>query len=111
MKRYAFSALIVGAIALTASPVRAQTVDPCSVYTCMAGLSGYGGSGGAGCQAAVNFWHAAAPAGLAVYDHDGFNSGASATLRRSYIQQCKGSQVLTNAAVLNTIIATLGYVP
>lgn len=113
MKHHIFNALLASLLGLTAasSPVHAQAMDPCTVYLCMAGLSGFGASGGAGCTAATTFWHTPAPAGLAVY-HPYFNPGASAKLRRSYLQQgCKGSQTLTNATVLNTIITTWGYVP
>lgn len=114
MKRHVFNALLAGLLGLTAasSPVHAQTIDPCTVYLCMAGLSGFGASGGPGCVAATTFWHAPAPAGLAVYDEEGFDAGASAALRRSYLQTgCEGSEALTNAAVLNTIITRWGYVP
>jgi len=112
MKRHAFSALLAGALGLaTASgSIHAQSVDSCTVYTCMAGLSGYGTSGGTACEAALNYWHAATPAGLAVY-HPYFNPGASAARRRSYLMQCKFSQLATNAIILNTIINTLGYDP
>lgn len=42
-----FSILIVGvATALTIAPARAQSVAPCAAYTCMAGMSGEGATGG-----------------------------------------------------------------
>ena len=56
-------AIAVVMAALNPTSVRAQSVDPCTVYLCMAGISGFGASGGPGCASALAYWHSA----LAVY--------------------------------------------
>lgn len=100
------------AIGLTTAPVHAQTVDSCTVYMCMAGISGFGASGGPACAPALTYWHSPAPAGLAVYHPpQGFNPPASAALRRGYLMTCPGANVATNTAVLNAIITEWGSVP
>lgn len=96
--------------ALSITPAHAQRVDPCAVYTCMAGVSGYGATGGPACPPSVAFWHAPSPAGLAVYSPY-FIPPASAALRRAYLMTCPGAQVATNAAVLTTIISMWGSLP
>lgn len=106
------TAWILGTAYAVTAPSSAQTIDPCTVYMCMAGISGAGTSGGAVCAPAMTFWHAVAPAGLAVYHPpQGFNPPASAALRRTYLMSCKGSQYATNAAILEAIIAEHGYIP
>lgn len=93
--------------ALVASvPLRAQGVDPCTVYTCMAGVSGMGATGGPACAPALAFWHGA----LAVYSPL-FNPPASAIRRASYLRTCRGANYAGNTAVLNAIIAAWGWVP
>ncbi len=98
--------LTLSLIALHATPARAQTVDPCTVYICMAGISGFGASGGPDCTAAVAFWHSA----LAVYSPY-FNSPASAARRDAYMKTCKGATTATNAAVFTAIMTTWGWEP
>lgn len=88
------------------APLRAQGVDPCTVYICMAGVSGAGGSGGPACAPALAFWHGA----LAVYSPL-FNPPASAARRASYLRTCPGASYASNAATLETIIAAWGWVP
>src|SRR5690348_18059380 len=57
--------LAFGALGMmTMAPVHAQSVDPCTVYTCMAGISGSGASGGPGCTAATDYFFGA----LVVFD-------------------------------------------
>ena len=100
------------AIGLTTAPVHAQSIDPCTVYTCMAGLSGFGASGGPGCSPAVAYWHAPTPAGLAVYAYGVFVPPASYTLRRSYLTTgCPAASFATNAAILEAIMTEWGSVP
>ena len=91
---------------LAVMPLRAQRVDPCTVYTCMAGLSGSGAGGGPACAPALAYWHGA----LAVYSPL-FNPPASAARRRAYLGSCPGARYAGNAAILETIIATWGWVP
>jgi hypothetical protein len=100
-----------GAACLTAAPIHAQTVDPCTVYMCMAGISGFGAGGGPACAPALTYWHTASPAGLAVWTTYGFIAPASAALRRGYLTTCPGANVATNTAVLNAIITQWGSVP
>jgi hypothetical protein len=96
-----------GIAALVAvAPLHAQGVDPCTVYTCMAGVSGAGTSGGPACTPALAYWHGA----LAVYSPL-FNPPASAARRESYLRTCPGASYASNAALLKAIIAAWGWVP
>lgn len=105
--RALFTTLTLGAACLTTAPTRAQTVDPCTVYMCMAGISGFGASGGPACAPALTYWHTA----LAVYSPY-FNPPASAARRRAYLTPtCPGANVGTNTAVLNAIMSQWGWVP
>ena len=115
MKLHALLAtLTLGALA-SLSPAHAQDISPCAVYLCMAGMPDVVGQSGGGCEAAINYWHSPAPAGLAVYHPpQGFNAPASAARRRAYISnlKCPGSQSPTNnAAILEAIISKHGYIP
>jgi len=75
--RAVFATLAFGTtVGLITTPAHAQSVDPCTVYMCMAGISGIGASGGPGCAPALVFWDVPAP-GLAVYDEMGFDPFAS----------------------------------
>lgn len=99
-------AIIATAVAgLALNPARAQTGDPCSVYACMAGLSGVGATGGPGCTASVTAFHA-----IQVWDPY-FDSAATATARREFLMKCPGIQEPTNAAIVSAIIAEWGYAP
>ena len=105
--RTLFTTLALGAISLTTTPTHAQAVTPCEVYLCMAGISGYGTSGGPACTTSYTYWHTA----LAVYSPY-FNPPASAARRRAYLLSCRpGATVASNAAVLNTIMNTWGWIP
>jgi hypothetical protein len=111
--RSLFATISLGAMASVTS-VHAQTIDPCTIYLCMAAISGYGTGGDPNCAAAILYWHAVAPAGLAVYDDPTppyFDSSSSASLRRTTMSQCKGSKGATNAAILQAIITEYGYLP
>lgn len=100
----------LGAACLTTSPARAQTVDPCTVYICMAGISGFGASGGPTCAPALAYWHAPTPAGLAVYHPpQGFNPPASVVRRTTYMESCV--TITVNPDVVSAIIAMYGSVP
>lgn len=98
--------LMFGAAALLDTPARAQTVDPCTVYTCMAGISGFGASGGPACTPTIAYWHSA----LAVYSPF-FNPPASAALRKAYMATCAGANTVSNAAVFTAIMSTWGWEP
>lgn len=102
---------IITATALGLASLSPQThaqaaVDPCTVYLCMAGLSGYGASGGAGCTPAVTYWHTA----LTVYNPY-FNASATAARRQTYMMTCPGSNTKQNSAVFQAIMRTWGRVP
>jgi len=100
-------ALGAGIAALLAmAPLRAQGADPCTVYTCMAGLSGSGATGGPACAPALAYWHGA----LAVYSPL-FNPPASAARRAAYLRSCPGASHAGNSAILVAIIAAWGWVP
>lgn len=104
--RALFTTLALGAACLITTPTRAQTVDPCTVYLCMAGISGFGASGGPACTSAMVYWHTA----LAVYSPY-FNSPASLARREAYLLTCPGATTATNTAVLEAIMSTWGSVP
>jgi hypothetical protein len=104
--RALFTTAALGATFLITVPVRAQTVDPCTVYTCMAGISGFGATGGPACAPAHTYWHTA----LAIYSPY-FNPPASAARRSAYLLTCPGATTATNAAVMEAIIAEWGSVP
>jgi hypothetical protein len=113
MKLRAFVATVVLGTVASVTSVHAQAPDPCTLYNCMAGMPGVVGmSGGAACEPAFTYWHAIAPAGLAIYDpYDGFDSPGSAALRQTFLSGCPGSNDATNAAILQTIISEYGYIP
>jgi hypothetical protein len=99
--------LALSAACMTTAPVKAQTVDPCTVYMCMAGISGFGATGGPACAPALVYWHTA----LAVYSPY-FNPPASAARRRTYLAPaCPGANTSSNTAVLSAIMAQWGWVP
>ncbi len=104
--RTLFAALALAA-GLSITPAHGQTITPCEVYMCMAGLSGAGATGGPACAPALAYWHTV----LVVYDSSGFDAPATALRRRTYLMTCPGAQVATNAAVLNAIITEWGSVP
>ncbi len=109
--RALFATFILWAAASSSAP--AQTLDPCTVFTCMAGMPGVVGlPGGPLCTPSLLYWHAASPAGLAVYvPYEGFDSTLSATLRRTYLSTCPGVIGSSNAAILELILSEYGYLP
>lgn len=108
--RALFTTVTLGAACLITAPVRAQAVDPCTVYMCMAGISGFGASGGPACAPTLFYWSAPAPAGLAVYHPpQGFNPPASAARRTTRIESC--TTITVNPDVVSAIIAQHGWKP
>jgi hypothetical protein len=104
--------LVIGAALGINAPARAQAIDPCTLYLCMAGISGVGASGGPACIPPITYWHAVAPAGLAVYDYWGFDAPASLALRTTYLSSCPGAlSPPSNAAILQTILSIWGSIP
>jgi hypothetical protein len=103
--RVLLTTLALGTAALAITPARAQAVDPCTVYVCMAGISGAGASGGAGCAPATTFFFS-----IAIFDPY-FDAPATSMARRHYLMSCPGANAPTNAALLNAIIAQWGSVP
>jgi len=101
---FALGTAIAALVAI--APLRAQGVDPCTVYTCMAGISGTGATGGPACAPALAFWHGV----LAVYSPV-FNPPASAARRASYLRTCPGASYAGNATILEAIIAAWGWAP
>jgi len=100
----------LSAACLVTPPARAQTVDPCTVYVCMAGISGFGASGGPDCATALTYWHAPTPAGLAVYHPpQGFDAPASVVERQTYMESCV--TITVNPDVVSAIIAMYGSEP
>lgn len=99
------AALAVSATGLTIGTAHAQGADPCTVYTCMAGISGSGASGGPACVGPIAAFHA-----IQVWDPE-FDSGSTASARRQFLTKCQGVQTPPNLAILNAIIAKWGYSP
>lgn len=95
----------LGTTALASAPARSQVVDPCTVYVCMAGISGAGASGGPGCVPATTLFFS-----IAIFDPY-FDAPATSMARRHYLMSCPGANASTNAALLNAIIAQWGTVP
>ena len=93
------------AACLIIAPIHAQAVDPCTVYMCMAGISGAGATAAQACIPSLTYWHTAWP------------STAPTSTRRPVPQAkedtvtCPGAITATNAAVLGAIIAEWGSVP
>ncbi|MFK2877530.1 hypothetical protein [Rhodanobacter hydrolyticus] len=103
--RTLLATLTISVAGLTIGTAHAQGSDPCSVYTCMAGISGVGTSGGPACTAPIATFHA-----IQVWDPE-FDSGSTAASRRQFLMQCKLVQLPTNLAILNDIITQWGYSP
>ncbi|MBB5866518.1 hypothetical protein [Xanthomonas sp. 3058] len=85
------------------APTRAQAADPCSVFLCMAAVSGFG-KPSAECAAPIAAFHA-----IQIWDPH-FDSPATAVARRQYLMTCPGT-VPVNQAVLEAIIGQWGYTP
>lgn len=111
--RTVFATLAFGtAVGVVTTPARAQVIDPCTLYVCMAGISGSGLTGGPGCAPALVYWHAPAPAGLAVYVVGVFVPPASAAARMAYMKTCQpGLDAPTNVAWLGAIMTAWGSIP
>lgn len=103
--RALFAAFACVAAGLAIDSARAQSADPCTVYMCMAGISGAGKSGGPGCTSATTTFFS-----IVVFDPY-FDAAATSMLRRQYLMTCPGATTATNAALLNAIIAEWGSVP
>lgn len=102
------TAFALGSTALALAPgAHAQSVDPCAVYLCMAGLSGVGTSGGPACTPPTNMFFDS----LVVYDEEGFDAPATAALRYMYLDFCPGAQLPTNEVILGTIVNVYYSVP
>ena len=82
-----------------APAARAQST-PNYVFTCMAGISGYGSSGGAGCTQATNYFFET----LVVWDEEGFDAPATAALRTMYMSMDPGTSISTNRAIVTQIV-------
>lgn len=82
-------------------PARAQAPDPCTVFICMAGISGSGSDGGPGCIAPKQTFF-----GIQIWDPK-YNPSATSAARRMYLMGCP-SATTVNAGILNAIIAIWG---
>jgi len=87
------------------APARAQAPDPCSVFLCMASVTG-AGAPSPQCTAPIAVFHA-----IQVWS-PAFNPPATAAARRTYLMTCPGVTTNpTNQAMLQSIIAAWGYTP
>ncbi|WP_218539992.1 hypothetical protein [Xanthomonas euvesicatoria] len=106
MKLRAISATHVLAAALglgLSAPVHAQAPDPCSVFLCMASVSGFG-TPSPQCTAPIAAFHA-----IQVWS-PAFNPPATAAARRTFLMTCPGASV-PNQPIVETIITQWGYKP
>ncbi|APO95935.1 hypothetical protein BI313_16285 [Xanthomonas vesicatoria] len=85
------------------APARAQAPDPCSVFLCMASVSGFG-TPTPQCASPIGVFHA-----IQVWS-PAFNPPATAAARRAYLMTCPGT-VPVNQATLEAIIGQWGYTP
>lgn len=92
-------------MSLTNTPANAQGVDPCTVYTCMAGISGVGATGGPGCAPATEMFFS-----IVIFD-PWFDGVATASARRTFLMTCPGAESAANAAILEAIITEWGAIP
>jgi len=106
MKLRTISATVALAAAMglgLSAPARAQGADPCSVFLCMASVSGYG-SFSPGCAAPIAVFH-----NIQIWSPY-FNAPATAVARRAFLMTCPGA-VAPNQAILESIIVQWGYTP
>lgn len=110
--RTSFGALSVAlGIASMATSAQAQVPSPCTVYLCMASKSGQG-IAPANCAPAIAYWHAPAPAGLAIYIYWKFKAQASYNNRKQYMNSCSGAtNTQNNSNISDTIMNQWGSVP
>ncbi|WP_330208476.1 MULTISPECIES: hypothetical protein [unclassified Pseudomonas] len=85
------------------APARAQAPDPCSVFLCMASVSGFG-TPSPQCAAPIAVFHT-----IQVWS-PAFNPPATAAARRTFLMTCPGATA-PNQAILEAIIAQWGYTP
>lgn len=100
MKMLALSMILALAAGLGLTPSAHAQTTPNYVFTCMAGISGFGSSGGAACTSATNYFFET----LVVWDEEGFDAPATAALRTMYMSLELGTSVSTNRAIANEIV-------
>lgn len=92
---------------------QAQAPDPCTLYLCMASISG-DGTPSPSCTGTILFWHTPSPSGLAVWTYYPvvkFWEDISYQVRQQYMNSCKGAtDTPTNQAVSNAIMSKWGRV-
>ncbi len=104
MKLRAISATLALAAALglgISAPARAQAPDSCSVFLCMASVSGFGAPSPQ-CTAPIAAFHA-----IQIWDPK-FDAPATAAARRTFLMTCPGATV-PNQHILEAIIREWGY--
>ena len=102
--RALIATLVLGVAATITAPV-AHAQNSCYSYMCMAGLAGFGASGGPGCAGGVASFFA-----IVIFDPY-FDPVATSNARRVYLMTCPGANVAENAGILAAIIAEYGAVP
>lgn len=102
-----FALSFVGA----STPARAQATDACTVYLCMASISGQG-SPPANCTAAILQWHLPQfIGGLAIYNWHPwkFLPKPSYNNRKQYINSCSGAtDTANNGSISDSIMNQWG---
>ncbi|RST44211.1 hypothetical protein [Variovorax sp. DXTD-1] len=92
-------------IASVNTSAQAQVPDPCTLYLCMASISGQGTPPG-NCSSAIAYWHIPAPGGLAIYSYNPakFLSQPSYNYRKQYMNSCSGAtNTPNNSNIFDTI--------
>ena len=92
------------------TPAQAQAPDPCTLYLCMASISGQG-SKPANCIPSTTYWGIPVEAGgFAVYYYGVFVPPASYMVRQTYLNSCPGAtNTANNSTILNAIMSQWGY--
>jgi len=100
-------------IAFATTSAQAQVPDPCTLYLCMASISGEG-TVPANCTSAVTYWHVPAPVGLAIYSYHPwkFLAQPSYNYRKQYMNSCSGTtDTQNNSNISDTIMNKWGRIP
>lgn len=100
-------------VASLSTPAQAQAPDPCTLYLCMASISGQG-TPPATCSAAIAYWHIPFPGGLAYWTYYPvvkFWPDISYNIRKEYMNSCSGAtDTSNNSNISDTIMNQWGRV-
>lgn len=105
--RTAFATLSLAlGIASVNTSAQAQAPDPCTLYLCMASISGQGTPPG-NCASALAYWHIPFPGGLAIWTYypvTKFWPDQSYEYRKQYMNSCSGATNTQNNSNISDAI-------